>query len=88
MIKLESVSNAAELFETATPVKREGPALSYKDMGAHPEGGTFTSFETDADALAAWQRLGYQEDERHQLIKQAPGQDAMIRVQCPPSPVE
>ena len=81
MIKLESVANAVALFSTATPVEREGPALSFKDMGAHPEGGTFTSFESDADALEAWQRLGYEEDERHQLIKQAPGQDAMIRVQ-------
>lgn len=85
MGQLESVANAAELFLTATPVEREGPALPYKDLGAHPDGGTFTSFESDAEALEAWQRLGYEEDERHQLIKQAPGQDAMIRVQYPSS---
>lgn len=85
MIRLESVANAVELFATATSVEREGPALPYKDMGAHPDGGTFTSFESDADALEAWQKLGYEEDERHQLIKQGPNQDAMIRVQYPPS---
>ena len=64
----------------ALPDVPEQSVIQFKEMGAHPEGGAFTSYHSDADALAAWEALGYERDEYHQLLLASGETDAMIRV--------
>ena len=62
------------------PEVPEMPVIPCKAMGAHPDGGAFTSYHSDEDALAAWEALGYKADEHHILVKATSETDAMIRV--------